>query len=274
MSTYTNEEIRSVQLVELKILLEIDRICKEHSIEYFLTSGSVLGAVRHGGFIPWDDDIDIGMSRENYDRFIEIAPHALRQPYVLQTYNTDRYSPILYAKIKNTDTVFLEYADRKSKMLQGIFVDLFVYDKVPQDVNVAQNRQIKIQRINKLNRMRMVTELSTPPINTVQRVKAIIRKAISVILKLIPHRWLINAYEKEILKENNTESKLYSCWLGPKLYVFEESVLFPPAFMEFEGHLLPVPAKADVYLRQAYGDYMKLPPVEERCGHKPYKTEF
>lgn len=159
-------------------------------------------------------------------------------------------------------------------MLQGIFVDLFVYDKVPQDVNVAQNRQIKIQRINKLNRMRMVTELSTPPINTVQRVKAIIRKAISVILKLIPHRWLINAYEKEILKENNTESKLYSCWLGPKLYVFEESVLFPPAFMEFEGHLLPVPAKADVYLRQAYGDYMKLPPVEERCGHKPYKTEF
>lgn len=115
MSTYTNEEIRSVQLVELKILLEIDRICKEHSIEYFLTSGSVLGAVRHGGFIPWDDDIDIGMSRENYDRFIEIAPHALRQPYVLQTYNTDRYSPILYAKIKNTDTVFLNMPTGRAK---------------------------------------------------------------------------------------------------------------------------------------------------------------
>lgn len=274
MGTYSNEEIRSVQMVELNILLEIDRICKEYSIEYFLTSGSVLGAVRHGGFIPWDDDIDIGMSRKNYNRFIEIAPQALRQPYVLQTYNTDRHSPILYAKIRNTDTVFLEYADRKSKMLQGIFVDVFVYDKVPQDINVAKNRQIKIQRINRLNRMKMVTELSAPPNNSVQKVKAIIRKAISVILKLIPHRFLTNAYEKEILKENYTESRLYSCWLGPKLYVFEENILFPPTFMEFEGYMFPVPAKADEYLRQAYGDYMKLPPIEERCGHKPYKIEF
>ena len=80
---YEQDELRRLQLVELDILRDIDKVCREHGIRYFLDSGTLLGAVRHGGFIPWDDDVDLGMPRHDYERFLEIAPRALGDAYVV-----------------------------------------------------------------------------------------------------------------------------------------------------------------------------------------------
>ena len=91
--------LRGLQLVELEILLEVDRVCRENGIEYFLDGGTAVGAVRHGGFIPWDDDVDIGMTRENYEKFLEIAPEKLKNDYFLQTRKTDKKAPYMYAKV-------------------------------------------------------------------------------------------------------------------------------------------------------------------------------
>lgn len=127
--------IKQVQAIELEILLEVDRICRKHRISYFLDSGTALGAVRHKGFIPWDDDIDIGMLRDDYERFLSVAQEEMGQDYFLQTYRTDG-TPIMFAKVRKTGTTFVEFRLRKFPINHGLFIDIFPYDYLPQEGDV------------------------------------------------------------------------------------------------------------------------------------------
>ena len=104
-----NENLKKIQQIELDILLEVDRICKKHEIEYFLDFGTLLGAVRHSGFIPWDDDIDIGMTRDNYEKFLKIASSELKKDYFLQNVYTERETPFLYSKIRKNGKFTMEF---------------------------------------------------------------------------------------------------------------------------------------------------------------------
>ncbi len=130
--------IKEVQAIELEILLEVDRICREYEIPYFLDSGTLLGAVRHKGFIPWDDDIDIGMLRSDYERFLSIANRELGSEYFLQTYRTDG-APIMFAKVRKKGTTFVEFRLRNIPMEHGLFIDVFPYDFLPQEGDVWQH---------------------------------------------------------------------------------------------------------------------------------------
>ena len=104
------ETLRQVQLDQLEIAKDIKRVCEENGIRYHLAFGSLLGAVRHKGFIPWDDDMDFGMLREDYERFLEIAPKKLKDEFFLQTWHTDPYYPLAFAKVRKKGTVFQEAA--------------------------------------------------------------------------------------------------------------------------------------------------------------------
>ncbi|KDE71244.1 hypothetical protein FUSO7_10000, partial [Fusobacterium necrophorum BFTR-2] len=103
-----DKNLREVQLIELEILIEVDRICKKYEIEYFLDFGTLLGAIRHEGFIPWDDDIDIGMTRDNYEKFMKIAPSKLKKEYFLQNIDSEEQCPYLYSRLRKKNTVFLQ----------------------------------------------------------------------------------------------------------------------------------------------------------------------
>ena len=134
-----SELLRCVQLTQLDMAKELKRICEKYHINYFLDCGSLLGAVRHQGFIPWDDDMDFGMMREDYDRFLEIAPKELPANLFLQTAETDSGYGYAFAKIRKNDSLYLERVSENSKENHGIFIDIFPYDSLP-DTTVERKK--------------------------------------------------------------------------------------------------------------------------------------
>ena len=134
-----SSEMKKVWAVELDLLVELDRVCKKYDIKYWLEGGTLLGAIRHNGFIPWDDDIDVGMLRPDYDKLINIAltTNEFKHPYFLQcAYNDDGYARG-HAQLRNSETTAILNMEKDSdiKFNQGIFIDIFVFDTIPDDEN-------------------------------------------------------------------------------------------------------------------------------------------
>lgn len=128
----SNDILRQLQMTELEILDEFVRICEENNLHYYLVGGTLLGAVRHHGFIPWDDDIDVAMFRKDYDRFAEIAPQKLHPQYFYQCPDTDPYYFLTYAKIRKNGTEVYEERFRNAKFHKGVFIDIFPLDFCPK----------------------------------------------------------------------------------------------------------------------------------------------
>ena len=128
---YSDDELRRLHDTLYELLGEVARVCDRHGIAYFIIGGTAIGAHFWQGIIPWDDDIDIGMTRDNYERFLAIAPDALRPAYFLQWQATDPHVPFYFAKVRKNDTLFCENQFKDIRMHQGIYVDIFPFDKVP-----------------------------------------------------------------------------------------------------------------------------------------------
>lgn len=139
-------ELRKVQLTILSIFREIVRICDENDICYFIIGGTALGTVRHGGFIPWDDDFDIGMTRENYNKFLTIAQKKLPQDLFLQTIETEPESPFYFAKVRKNGTKFVEKYCKNLNIHHGVYVyvDIFPYDNIPNDQKLRKKHHNKV----------------------------------------------------------------------------------------------------------------------------------
>lgn len=252
--TLSDEQIRKIKEIELQILLEIDKICKINEIEYFIFYGTLLGAVRHKGFIPWDDDIDIVMTKENYDRFKECFSS---QKLFLQDIETDKhfFSP-LFAKVLFNNTTMLEQENVFLKAKNGVWVDIFIlrecdsfdskaYKKLSSlkkyfTRKVYCKRLLKTQKINSI--LAGLRALFYPPLS-----KTCIKKRINKLL------------DKEFV------NKQY--YIDP---FTSDKALFPKAlftnkeYLEFENHQFPAPAGYKEALELYYGDYMTLPPISER----------
>ena len=134
------EILRRLQLTQLDIAKEIKRVCEKNDIKYWLESGTLLGAVRHKGFIPWDDDLDIAMRRDDYERFKKIAPRDLSSEYFFQSWETDENFGLPFAKVRKRKTIYKEIKAKNSKANNGIFVDIFPYDIVSgEDDKLVKN---------------------------------------------------------------------------------------------------------------------------------------
>lgn len=128
----TSPELRELQLKCLEILVVVDKICRKNGIKYSLCGGSVVGAHLYGGFIPWDDDIDIMMTRQNYEKFIKVCSHDLPAKYQLQNYKTSPVYQTLFSKVIDTETTLVQFDNQNRAVVNGVFLDITVYDKVPK----------------------------------------------------------------------------------------------------------------------------------------------
>lgn len=260
-----------------EMLVVLDRFFRRHSLRYFLDSGTALGAVRHGGFIPWDDDLDLGMLREDYDRFLQVvADEGLPPGYSLHTFqNTPGYAPF-FAKVYLDGTVYATQETISAGCDQGIFVDIFPYDALAADGKERCRQIAETDRWCKASYLYHAGGDVVLPYAGVR--KAVVKQACAVARRLlratIPREKLEGRFN-EALHINGRASTQVACFYGPPRRPFPEAVLKSTQEMTFKGRLFPVPADYDRYLETLYGpDWRELPPEGERRTHAPFVLDF
>lgn len=258
--------LRELQYLQLEIAKEIKRICDVNNIDYFIIGGTLLGAVRHGGFIPWDDDMDIGMTIENYNRFLELAPSQLDHRFFLQTNATDPNYHNVFAKVRMNGTHMVERVSEGLKIHNGIFVDIFPYDAAPEKLARSKMYMTTLQLLGKTSLLKHRYDLNGITEKRISRIINSMLKSIPIPVKYIDQR-LTSLF---LSHGNNDEKQYYIERDG----MFKGNFVFPQNYFEtleelpFEGIKFKVPSEYAAYLSNAYGEYMKLPPEHEReKGH-------
>lgn len=270
----SNADLRKAQLLMLKILREVHRVCEENGIHYFLSDGTLIGAVRHNGFIPWDDDLDIGMLRADYEKFCQIAGKKLGEEYFFQTCRTDKGYGLQFGKVMLKNTTWIEYAARKTKRKEtGIYIDVFPYDKIPMERKIQRKHYFWFKFWNSLihhkNKYYYISNS-----------KGFIHKLFFLILEMlsffIPLEFCIQKREFLCRKyENLTENFFVTEFGGDFLKSQNNYDSFKNLVLhEFEGELFYIPKAYDSILTNLYGDYMTLPPVEYRQNHGIVEYDF
>ena len=261
------EILREVQLVQLEILLEFDRIAKRENIHYQLFSGTLLGAIRHKGFIPWDDDIDIAIDRNDYEKFCLIAEKNLDNNFFLQSYKTDKNFYRQFSRLRKDNTKYLQIRYKDIDMHHGIFIDLFPMDCVKLN-NLGEWIRCKILFCtSKINHVRNQKNKKWPfPRNILA---AFIR-----LTNLVINKNNFEKLETALMKIFNSEKTDFLNHLtnGVTKTRFQEYLISKKDFYdtidwEFEGYKFPIPRNYDKYLTSIYGDYKSLPPLSERKPH-------
>lgn len=266
-----NNKLNQVQEIELEILQKFHSICEKHNLVYFLDAGTLLGAVRHKGFIPWDDDIDVGMPRNDYEKFLKIAQNELGDKYFLQNRKTDKNYPFNFSKIRKNNTSFVEWGLRNVKMHHGIYIDIFPYDILPIENQEEYMRECLY--LDKQFLRKFVPDLMREKEPGMKGfLKNLYKKTIYFLYKFIPEKMLDKKAKQLFTKYNNLDykDKIYACHSFRDFYKFEGNIIFPISKVNFEGYKFNAPHDTDKFLRKFYDDYMQLPPKDQRQGHSPY----
>lgn len=253
------EEIKGLQQKELEILKELKRVCDKNNIGYFLAFGTLIGAIRHQGFIPWDDDIDVSMNYDDYCKFIEVCRYDLKDEFFLQTIDNEPESGLTYLKLRmNTTTLILDKTVDKD-INQGINIDIYPVYHVP-DNGLLRKIQLLSVAVYMLFCEQRVPENHGKVMTFISRLLlcALRGKARHAIRDLC-HKYMAKYEGKETKYKAQFYGNLDRCRRIYPAYYFDKTT-----GRLFVDEYFPVQVEYDKYLTQRYGDYMKLPPKEEQ----------
>lgn len=260
----TESQLLELKKIELDMLDELVRICDKYHIRYFLSGGSCLGAVRHSGFIPWDDDIDVGMLREDYNKFAELCKTELNRQYVFQDMNSEPNCGLVFGKIRKKNTIYSEEYSAHIHMSQGVWIDIFPYDKIP---NEPDKRTRLIRKVNLFKNIYIIKCGYYFP-NNRPAIQKIIYYLAKIICMFMPLSWLIGKLKKTMVSYQNDETCKYAIPFGgaykPEIEIEQLTMLTDLSPIAFEGKTYYSFTDYDGYLKKHYGNYMELPPVEKR----------
>lgn len=259
------KKFEGVKEVQLELLLELDRICKKNDIHYNIYFGTMLGAIRHQGFIPWDDDLDVAMTRENYEKFLSVSSNDVKEDYFVQNSKTDPEFFRPFTRIRKNGTVYKQYRYRNLNIHHGVFIDVFPFDSVYGSKDEEVSRYMYLEFLYKLNYIKHTS---------MDDDANIFKKAVQRIVDLIIPTKKFNQYITNILIKRNKENTGYINHMSnaTPLFQYDSTIIKEEDFLDsilcdFEGYKFPIPRTYDRCLTQNYGDYMELPPKEERTPH-------
>jgi len=255
-------ENRSLQLELLKMMKEFHRVCEENGLTYYMLGGTALGAVRHQGFIPWDDDMDVGMPRKDYDRLYELSKQILPSNLELRFYKNTEKSPFHFMKLINKNTTLVERVYKN--YVEGIYIDVFPLDGMKKYgfFNKVRGELIYLLHATIMNHF-----------YTKER-RCFLKKTFEFFAKKLNHIFLHDLLERLMTMEKKENYPNYLCnFLGAwrDREFIPVGVFSNPVLYKFEDASFFGPKEADLYLTSLYGDYMRLPPEKDRiCKHDYY----
>ena len=259
-------DLRHLQMVILHIMEDIDTLCIKNNIEYYLLGGSAIGAIRHKGFIPWDDDLDIIMTDEHYEKFIRVCREQLdTDKYYLQVGLQDW--PLYFSKIRLKGTVLDEiegYAE--SEEMKGIYIDIFKMDNVSNNPLIARWQYF-------CGKYYLCYQLSDRTYHS-----ATFKKRLMMLLASpLKISCIRGFFKNQVERYNNKPTDKLGFFYGRtkwKNAIVDRAILGKPHRVPFEDTMLPVAEQYHNYLTHMFGDYMKLPPKEQQVGLHMIKVDF
>lgn len=262
--------LKKLQEVELEILREVRRVCEKYDLQYYLVGGTLLGAIRHKGFIPWDDDIDISMPRADYNKFLELCKTELDKKYMLHHTMTDDNYGLPSSKIRKNNTILEEETTSDIDTHKGIFIDIFPLDNAKCQYSVFQKIQGTI--------VKGLYPIIMYRCGANKKHYSLVKRIVANMTKIVSIKLLSNIRDTLMSMNKDNASPYYVCLSGAYNFVKEtipKTKYYPPVKVEFEGEMFNAPQDPDYYLRRLYGDnYMELPPEEERKAAHVVEVSF
>ena len=268
---YNDETLKHLQKVQLMILKDFIKICEENDIPYFVNSGTLIGTIRHGGFVPWDDDIDVLMFRKDFEKLNKIMTETPNEKYHLINVLNEPTYHYTWPRFNLKNTIIEEWWAKQVDYTPNIFIDIFILDNLP---NNKLKKNIYKWRCFTLNQL---VSYSIIKFDNKSKIKEIIQRLVYYLLKILPispmtiKKRCIKAYRKY----ENEECKEYCDFPSMHLMpIYEKKDFFPEKKAKFEDIEVNIPNNYDKVLTRLYGNYMELPPEDKRFRNAPEKIDF
>lgn len=256
---FVSKKTKKIWNIELDLYDKLLDVCNRYNLNIFTFGGTLLGSIRHNGFIPWDDDMDLAMTREDFTKLCKISQHEFVFPYFFQYALSDRQYFCGYARLRNSETTGIIKHYSKRKFNNGIFIDIYIFDRLP-------NSKIKLKKQLRTIHFYSFLLENYYYFNSTNRITIILLPLIKFIKLFITYEKLYEKYISVCSRYNdNKESKVFGLLCNPAFlhYKFSEIEINNLVRHSFENRMVNIPSDYDGCLKIAYGNYMEYPPVEK-----------
>ncbi len=271
MTKLTPDVLEKLWAVQIEILDEIVRICKKYNLSYFLNFGTLIGAIRHRGFIPWDDDLDIGMPRDDYETFLRVAKDELDEKFFLQNSDTEAQHWLPFTKVRKNHTLFEEASLKRvaDTFHKGIFIDIFPLDYVKKHGGFLVHAQFIMSKA--------INETMYYKAGIYSGKESLRYRSLDMVLAKLSLKTLCRLQKRIASLQGKGKKEYLADFCSSRKYmesIYPVGYFLPVQETEFAEKKFCVPKEYDLYLKILYGDYMKMPKEEDRVNHRTMKIIF